>query len=415
MLTPGPLNILWISPKWPNPPIDGARLASFQLLKGLAPLANIDMILIAEDPQCQIPSPDLLLNNVWAIQKPPKNNIWQSLWLYLIHFLKHPKIPLTTASFFHPQCKRQLAKVMDEIQKSAKHYHYMIIDGMHPSAIFYQDDNFQWPSFVSKIAYRAHNIEALLWPQAAAMEKNIIKKILLYWQASLVKAFEHKLLKNSNLALPISSEDLEIIKKDHPKLPTFMLPMIPDFRPTPLPLPEGKALKLLFLGRLDWPPNRQGLLWFLKHVWPKVVQKRKDIQLIIAGSGSLDFKAKYEHLPQVDWRGFAPSITPLFEESIVLLVPVFFGSGTRIKILESCAHGRAVLSTSFAVQGSMLQNEHFIKADTEEEWAQQICSVNVGNWEKIGHNAYNFLRERINNATVMYNLQQFLKSKVSDL
>lgn len=101
-----------------------------------------------------------------------------------------------------------------------------------------------------------------------------------------------------------------------------------------------------FMGSLDYPPNRDGLTWFLKRVWPRVLKKIPRTRLLIAGRGTgtyLDgLQTKY---PRLEIRRNVPEPRELYQSADVVVVPIWYGGGIPYKVLEACASARAVVTT----------------------------------------------------------------------
>src|SRR5262249_39061624 len=152
-------------------------------------------------------------------------------------------------------------------------------------------------------------------------------------------------------------------------------------------------LTLLFLGRLDWPPNQEGLVWFLKEVWPEVVKGRTDLKLLIAGSGNSEFLKPFLSVDFLTFLGRVESVKELYRKVSLSLVPIFYGSGTRVKVIEACSYGRACLSTALGVEGTGLESGiSYLRAETAQEWIEMLRSLRSENVETIGSSAHEALK-----------------------
>jgi polysaccharide biosynthesis protein PslH len=109
---------------------------------------------------------------------------------------------------------------------------------------------------------------------------------------------------------------------------------------------------LLFVGTLRYEPNSQGIMWFINTVFPRLLEQFKDLKLIVAGrnpSGELIDKIK--KYPDIVLHANPPDMTPYYDKCGVVIVPLFAGGGTRIKILESGFAKRPVISTEIGAYG----------------------------------------------------------------
>ncbi|HEX4804330.1 MAG TPA: glycosyltransferase family 4 protein [Conexibacter sp.] len=106
------------------------------------------------------------------------------------------------------------------------------------------------------------------------------------------------------------------------------------------------------IGMAEWPPTANAVERLLRRVWPRVLERRPDARLLLAGYGME--RAAFPHLPDlpgVEWRGTVPSATDFLRELGVLLYPLGRGSGAKIKVLEAIALGVPVVTTPEGAEG----------------------------------------------------------------
>ena len=130
-----------------------------------------------------------------------------------------------------------------------------------------------------------------------------------------------------------------------------------DLPPAPRPDPGGR--RLLFLGDLTYPPNRNGLDWYVREVLPGV-----SATLRVVGGGEAPVA------PRVEAAGLVPDVAAEWAAATALVVPLRSGGGTRLKVLEAFAHGVPVVSTAIGVEGVGAEPDvHYVRADTAAELA----------------------------------------------
>lgn len=139
-------------------------------------------------------------------------------------------------------------------------------------------------------------------------------------------------------------------------VPTKVLPNIPfadDLQQWLQPLPPAtESRELLFVGDLQFPPNREGLDHFIAKVWPLIRANVEDAMLTIVGRGlSEEMRAKWSAIAGLNVVGFAPDLEECYRRCAMTVVPIYFGGGTKIKVLESLAFGRTVVTTPQAMRG----------------------------------------------------------------
>lgn len=114
--------------------------------------------------------------------------------------------------------------------------------------------------------------------------------------------------------------------------------------------PESK--RVLFVGDLQFPPNREGLDRFLTRIWPEVVRQVPDAVIDIVGRGLTPERAdRWGKITGTSVVGFAEDLMSFYKRCAFNVVPVYFGGGTKIKVLESLAYGRTVVASSHAMRG----------------------------------------------------------------
>lgn len=145
-------------------------------------------------------------------------------------------------------------------------------------------------------------------------------------------------------------EDAVLLPRTATVLPNIPFSDSPEWL-KPLP-PDEASEELLFVGDLQFPPNRDGLDRFLTKVWPLVKVNRANATLSIVGRGLSDAdRAKWSQAPGANVIGFADDLAECYRRCAMTVVPIYFGGGTKIKVLESLAFGRAVVTTPQAMRG----------------------------------------------------------------
>jgi glycosyltransferase involved in cell wall biosynthesis len=142
--------------------------------------------------------------------------------------------------------------------------------------------------------------------------------------------------------------------------------------------PNKRTLKrLLFCGALNYTPNRRGLEWFHRAIWPLIRAKDPEIRLVVIGYGAAprDFTAVRTD-PAVDFIGEVDTVAPYYHETSLSVVPLLQGSGTRVKILEAMSLGSPVVSTTIGAEGIPAESgTHLALADDPAIFAEAILGL----------------------------------------
>ena len=177
------------------------------------------------------------------------------------------------------------------------------------------------------------------------------------------------------LAVAVSDDDAAALRE----LSGVRVAAIPngvDTRALPA-LPESSAAPtLLFTGTLDYPPNAQGIAWFVRRVWPSVRARHPDARLTIVGRGGGRAVRELGREAGVELAGHVPELGPWFEAATLAIVPVLSGGGTRLKALEAMSAQRAVVSTRLGIAGLGVEpGREALVEDEPEAFGRAISSL----------------------------------------
>jgi len=129
---------------------------------------------------------------------------------------------------------------------------------------------------------------------------------------------------------------------------------------------------LLLIGLMSYAPYADSALYFCEKILPIVKEKVRNLRVFIVGSNPPE-KVKQIHGDGIIVTGFVPEVAPYYRQSTISIVPLRAGGGTRLKILESMAYGRPVVSTSLGCEGLEVKDmEHLLVADTPKKFAENI-------------------------------------------
>src|SRR5690606_14813125 len=135
-----------------------------------------------------------------------------------------------------------------------------------------------------------------------------------------------------------------------------------------------------------------GLCWFLDRVWSDLLKARPDVRLTIVGLGEAPLKARYGHLSRLRFTGHAndAELRRILLSQHLLVVPVFAGSGVRVKVLEAALHGLPSIGTALGMSGSSLEPQaEFLPADeAPARWIETLARVDRDECETLGERAF---------------------------
>jgi glycosyltransferase involved in cell wall biosynthesis len=268
------------------------------------------------------------------------------------------------------------------------------------------------------VIYRAHNFESALWEQGIVRSKSPWARWVYRHQFMRVNAFEREIAQTVSWIATVSEEDVTRFKQMAPNANASSVPIGFDFPENnefdPVHV-KAAQFKVLFLGRLDWRPNKQGLIWFLENVWPGIVRKRSNAILAIAGVGDARWLSRYHSLPGVRILGKVDQVEPLYRSCALCVAPIFQGSGTRVKILEAARFARPVLSTALGAEGAGLTPGYsYFQAETPAEWKTQLENLRLEECQVFGERAFQAARDKFDAQTIAENFLHSLQNLHSE-
>jgi polysaccharide biosynthesis protein PslH len=195
-----------------------------------------------------------------------------------------------------------------------------------------------------------------------------------------------------------SAEDERRLLDVIPGARTAVIPNAADveyYQPRPTdPQPDGRTL--VFFGLLSYAPNVDGVIYFFQKIWPRVAEAHPEARLKIIG-GKPPRALQLLAGPRVELTGFVPDLRPHLAAAATVVVPLRLGGGTRLKIVEAMAMGKAVVSTTLGAEGiEAIPGRDFLIEDQPEAFADAVNRL-LGDAElaaRIGQSARSLAVER---------------------
>ena len=271
------------------------------------------------------------------------------------------------------------------------------------------------------IVLRAHNVEHKIWERIAKETKFFIKRWYINHLASTLKDYELSAIETVDGIAAITRKDAAFFRKYCSK-PVIDIPygVYPE-EFTPKYDIEGRP-KFYHIGSMNWMPNEEGIRWFIEEVMPKTVEKVPDFVYHLAGRNMPEWLTALKN-KHVNVVGEVPDAKAFVSEHDVAIVPLLSGSGIRIKIIESMAMGKTVITTRVGAEGILYDEEvNLIIAENKARMAEAIRSINE-NPEiavRIGQAARKLVEELYDNRKIISRLLMFYEeikpgSKISFL
>ena len=258
------------------------------------------------------------------------------------------------------------------------------------------------------IVLRAHNVEHKIWERIAKETKFFVKRLYINHLAKTLKEYELSALETVDGIAAITRKDAAYFRKYCSKpiidIPFGVYPE--DF--TPHFEIEGQP-KFYHIGSMNWMPNEEGIRWFIEEVLPKTVEKVPDFVYHLAGRNMPEWLTALKN-PHIDVVGEVPDAKDFVAHNDVAIVPLLAGSGIRIKIIESMAMGKTVITTRVGAEGILYDEEvNLIIAENKAKMVEAIRSINENPQiaVKIGTAARKLVEETYDNRKIIARLLMF--------
>jgi len=156
---------------------------------------------------------------------------------------------------------------------------------------------------------------------------------------------------------------------------TTVIPNVMSFPERP-PHATGNGPVLFFIGAYGYPPNRDAAEFLIHEIFPRVLRRIPAARLLLAGE-AIEKLPSHAHAPlQVEFAGFVPDLAEVYRRATVVCCPILAGGGTRIKIIEAAAAGKAVVSTTMGAEGLDFDDEtEILRRDTPDAFAEACVAL----------------------------------------
>ena len=226
------------------------------------------------------------------------------------------------------------------------------------------------------IACTHHDIESELLRRRARRIKQPALRHYLRLQADRVERVERELCQRLALNVMMSEVDARRLRALAPGAATVVVPNGTDpdyFQPNGA---ESVAGRVVFVGPTYSHPNRDAVEFLLEAIWPKVRAADGSSSLQLIGRSAPTDRARYAAVPGVTTLGFLPDIRPALAAARCCVVPIRIGGGTRLKILDAWAMGKAVVSTSIGCEGlDVVDGKNILVRDEPDAFADAVLQV----------------------------------------
>lgn len=361
------MNILWLSTRSPYPLISGHSLRTYHTLRNASERHGIFLVTFVQLP-LELEEENLgQVEGLCRCVDPFRIPLDRSRILLGASLARNlfSGLPFVAEKYDVGAMRRRIRNIIRKERIDLVH-----VDLLHLSV--YLDEFPEMPKVITN-----HNVESLRvyrWSQA---ERNPLKKLYLREQWRRLRVFERNALNRFDACIVVSKTDRDTLETMGVQSKMFIVPNGTDtehFRPG-----GGKTDpdRVLWLGHMDVHTNRDAVLYYWREIFPILRRRHPAARMEFIGTSP---PREIVEAAKTDSRlrapGFVEDIRPYLEKASVVVVPIRIGSGTRVKILDAMALGKAIVSTSVGCEGLDVKDGRDICiADDPEGFAHKTAML----------------------------------------
>ena len=360
------LHILFLTNRSPYPIKDGQSRRTYNILRGLAQRHDVTLLSLVESPEERLPDNIRRLKgfcaNVELVSAPPK-----TLSLPMAARLARSLFSKDPYTVWRHYSRRYAERVQAWVKKES-------FDIVHCDILplAYCVRNLQAPIR----ALTDHDVSYLKAKRLAAQASNPLLKLFLHLESLKLKRLESTIFEKLDLGIAVSPLDREHLERLCPLGRFAVVENGVDVRAF---VPDPGALEpdaLVWVGGFRQQANCDAVRFFLERIYPLVKRQRSAVKLYIVGDAIPDWLRAAAADKSIVLTGFVDDPLPFMQRAAVFVAPILSGSGTKLKVLEAMAAGKAIVSTAIGVEGIQGNDkEHFLVADTAEAFSSCVMAL----------------------------------------
>jgi glycosyltransferase involved in cell wall biosynthesis len=361
------MRILWVKAGKLLPVDTGGKIRSYNLLRQLAARHEVTLLSYYGGPRDRAYEEEINRHLPGAVTvhtaAPDASARLQQGLDYLRHLFS--RAPYAVTKFTASEVRHLLAGWIDE-----RRFDLAVCDFLAASLNFPRE--LATPSVLFQ-----HNVESALWERQARHEPHPLKRLVFKIEATKMMRYERATVGRFHHVIAVSEHDREQMKAMTDPAHISVVPTgvdVEQYRAADDESSAGAPL-VVFLGSMDWEANIDGVSYFCRKMWPAVRRIVPDARLRIVGRDPHP-RVKRLASDSVEVTGSVPSVVEHLREATVFIVPLRIGGGTRLKIFEAMAMGKAVVSTTIGAEGlDVHHDQDIILADDAESFAGAVVQL----------------------------------------
>lgn len=366
------MKILWVKGGGLVPPDVGMRIRSYHLLRELAKRHQITLFTFyAAHDGDEHQRLNTLFDRVicMPLEIPARRSIGEYASFVGQSF---SRLPYSITKY----CRPAVAAALRDAIEGAR-FDVAVCDFILPAAVF------PWSLPCPKVVF-THNVETLIWRRHVGVARNPLWRLIAWREYRTMAAYETRYLAKADHILAVSEVDAEHFRQSFGAQAISVIPTGVDVEYfAPADRRQERPDSMVFVGAMDWSPNEDGALFFIEQTLAAIRRQIPEASFKIVGRNPSEKLRIIAARHNVEVTGSVADIRPHVHAAAVYLVPLRVGSGTRLKIFEAMAMGKAIVSTRLGAEGLPVKSgENLVLADTPEDFARQTVRLLRGDGER---------------------------------
>ncbi len=374
------MKILFFSPRQCDPPNTGAKLREYHLMRQLSRQASVELLAFAAGPgEMRLP----FCGRVHTSPRPPRYTVGK-----ICRGLLGGQ-PLPLLNYRSDGMAAALEAVLTGRREAP--FDAIVLESLHMEAYRNELDRFRNGAL---LVYDWHNIESELLRRYASRENNPAKRLYARETARRLERVERGILGGDSAHFVCSERERVQLLRWRPQAKVAVVPNGVD----------GEAFadnsahercRILFVGSMDYGPNRDAVEWFAHRVWPGLRNALRTshprMRFTVVGSNPPASLQRLQSMDGIEVTGSVQSVVPYYAEAAIVVTPLLAGGGTRLKVVESMAAGVPVVSTPLGAEGIDARHGEevvLIEPGNPADWEREIVSLldDAARWSAISRN-----------------------------
>ena len=387
------MKLLFLANRVPYPPYRGDKLKIYNLAKRLTGKHELHLLTFAQTEEDLTYKTELekIFTKVHFVYLPK----WKSALQCLTALWRHE--PVQVLYFQSNEMKRQLDTILTANKFDAIHVQHL---RMSP----YLESRKDLPRLLD-----LPDAFSLYWERRKTVKRGLLTTIFENLEQKRVLAYE-KILKEYNLSLVCSREDLDYLEKIHGVKNLRLLPNGVDMSTFKAGGHDyGHNKTILFTGNMDYAPNIDAVIYFTETIFPIIKQQLPDVKFVIAGQRPVPQVLALAG-DSVQVTGFVKDLAEMYNTASVVVAPLRFGAGTQNKVLEAMAMGIPVVCSNIGFGGLGISSGEGAVMQTEpDKFAESVIKIlsSAAERQRMGQEGMRVIKTKFDWDVVALKLEEY--------